>query len=188
MRKAVAILAFAMLAATTFSAQAQMFKCLSESGVISYSDKPCAPMAAPSRKGGESFGANVLIVKSHPEIESWVMTEPAKRRGNVGRARSVTRGTKFYLPVVATFSQSQEGQRIALVADLEIVAPGGKVAKISSCCSANRVDPRAPATIVLNPVVDLTFDATDPTGEYKVRAMINNGKETVVAEEIFRLQ
>ena len=186
--KAFAVLAVAMLAAATFSAQAQMFKCVSESGVISYSDKPCAPVAAPSRKGGESFGANVLIVKSHAEIESWVTTEPARRRGNVGRARSVTRGTKYYLPVVATFPQSQEGRRIALVADLEIVAPNGKAARIPGCCSANRADPRAPATIVLQPVVDLTLDATDPNGEYKVRVMLNNGKETVVSEETFRLQ
>ena len=94
----------------------------------------------------------------------------------------------MYFPAVATFPESQVGQPISLVADMEVIAPNGKTQKIRSCCLANRVDPRAPATIVLSPVLDVVFDTTDPNGEYRVRAMISNGRETVVAEEKFRLQ
>jgi hypothetical protein len=184
---AVAIFVFATLIAT-YSVHADTYKCVGKSGALTFSDMPCQTESAPSRKEGESFGANVLIVKSHSDIENWVKFEPAKRRGDVGRARTVTKGVKFYLPIVATFSQSQVGRRIALAADLEIIAPGGKVQKLPSCCFADRVDPRVPTTIVLNPVLDITFEPTDPSGEYRVRARINNGVETVVADEIFRLQ
>ena len=185
--RAAAIFAFATLIAT-YSAHADTYKCVDKSGALTFSDMPCKTESAPSGKEGESFGANVLIVKSHSDIENWVKLEPAKRRGDVGRVRTVTKGVKFYLPIVATFSRSQVGQRVALAADVEIVAPGGKVQKLTSCCFADRVDPRAPTTIVLNPVLDVTFEATDPSGEYRVRARINNGKETVVADEIFRLR
>jgi hypothetical protein len=184
--RAATIVVFATLVAT-YSANAGTYKCVNESGTLTFSDMPCKTESAPSRTEGESFSANVLIVKSHSDIENWVKLEPAKRRGDVGRVRTITKGVKVYLPVVATFSQSQVGQPIALAADLEIVAPGGRVQKIPGCCFANRVDPRAPTTIVLNPVLDVTFDATDPSGEYRVRARINNGNKTVATEEIFRL-
>ena len=180
----IAIFFFATLAVTS---SAQMYKCVGDSGTISYSDSPCKELPAPGKASG-SIRANVLIVRSHADIESWVVAEPAKRRGDAGRARTVARGSKVYLPVVATFPESQVGQRVALVADLELVGPTGKSQKIASCCMANRVDPRAPATIVLGPVVDVTFDATDPSGEYRVRAMISDGRQTVAAEERFRLQ
>lgn len=185
--RAIAIFGFATLVAT-FNVHAAMYKCVEESGSLSFNDKPCKTQSVPARKEGGSFNANVLIVKSHSDIATWVTLEPAKRRGDVGRMRAVTKGAKVSFPAVATFSQSQVGQRIAMVADLELVAPDGKVHKFPSCCIANRVDPRAPTTIVLSPVVDLTFDASDLKGEYRMRITINSGKETAVAEEIFRLQ
>jgi hypothetical protein len=43
-------------------------------------------------------------------------------------------------------------------------------------------------TIVLSPVVDFTFDNTDPNGEYRVRATLSNGRESVTTEETIRLQ
>jgi len=182
-----AIFVVAMLVAAC-SAHADTYKCVDKSGGLKFSDMPCETDSAPSRNEKESFSANVLIVKAHSDIENWVKLEPAKRQGDVGRVRSVAKGVKFYLPIVATFSRSQVGQRVALSADLEIVAPDGKVQKLVGCCLANRVDPRAPTAIVLNPVLDIIFDATDPSGEYIVRARIDNGKETAVAAEIFRLQ
>jgi hypothetical protein len=185
--RAAVIFVFATLLAT-YSAHADTYRCVDKSGILTFSDRPCQTESPPIRKEAETFSANVLIVKSHSEIENWVKLEPAKRQGDVGRVRIVTRGVKFYLPIIATFSQSQVGQRIALAADLEIVAPGGKVHKLSGCCIANRVDPRASTTIVLNPVMDIPFDATDPSGEYRVRTRIHNGKESVVADETFRLQ
>lgn len=183
--RSIAMFFFAMLAATS---SAQMYKCVGDSGTISYSDSPCKELPAAAKKASGAFGANVLIVKSHADIESWVRLEPPSRGRDAGRLRTVTRGTKVYMPAVATFPGSQEGQRISLVADMEVIAPNGKTMKIRSCCMANRVDPRAPTTIVLSPVLDVVFDATDANGEYRVRALINNGRETVVAEEKFRLQ
>jgi hypothetical protein len=185
--RAAAIFVFATLLATN-SAYADIYKCVDKSGAIMFSDMPCKTEPAPSRNEAESFGANILIVKSHSDIENWVKLEPAKRRGDVGRVRTVTREVKFYLPIVATFSQSQVDQRVALMADMEIFGPGGKSQKLLRCCFADRVDPRAPTIVVLNPVIDITFEATDPSGEYRVRARINNGRDTVVADEIFRLQ
>jgi hypothetical protein len=183
--KTIAIFLFATLAATS---SAQMYKCVGDSGTIAYSDSPCKELPAAGKKASGTFGANVLIVKSHSDIETWVTAEPVKRGGNAGRLRTVARGTKVYFPAVATFPASQVGERISLVADMEVIAPNGKTHKIPSCCIANRVDPRAPATIVLSPIMDVVFDATDANGEYRVRALINNGRETVVAEEKFRLQ
>jgi uncharacterized protein DUF4124 len=183
--RSIAIFFFATLAATS---SAEMYKCVGDSGTISYSDSPCKELPAAANKASGTFGANLLIVKSHAEIESWVKMEPARRGGNAGRLRTVARGTKVYFPAVATFPASQVGQRVSLVADMEVIGPNGKTQKIPSCCFANRVDPRAPTTIVLSPVLDLVFDTTDPNGEYRVRAMINNGAETVVAEEKFSLQ
>ncbi len=185
--KAAAIFGFATLL-VTLNVHATIYKCVDESGVLSFGDRPCETKPVLSRKEGASFNANVLIVKSHSDISNWVKLEPGKRRKHAGRMRAVTRGTKVYLPVVATFSKSQVGRQIALVADLEIIAPNGKVTKIPNCCIANSVDPRAPTTIVLNPVIDVTFDATDPSGEYRLRATINSGRATATATETFRLQ
>jgi hypothetical protein len=139
-----------------------------------------------SAVAGASITANILIVKSHAEIANWVVLDPTKRLGNVGRMRTVTRGTKIYLPVVATFSEPQVGQRIALRGVVQIISPTGKTAGFR--CFANQVDPRAPKTIVLEPVMDVTFDATDPNGEYRAIASIHRGNETAVASETFRLQ
>ena len=183
--RSIAMFFFATLAATS---SAQMYKCVGDSGTISYSDSPCKELPAAAKKASGAFGANVLIVKSHSDIESWVKAESARRGGDAGRLRTVARGTKVYFPAVATFPDSQVGQRISLVADMEVIGPNGKTQKLPSCCIANRVDPRAPTTIVLNPVLDVVFDKTDANGEYRVRAMISNGRETVVAEEKFRLQ
>jgi hypothetical protein len=183
--RSIAMFFFATLAATS---SAQMYRCLGDSGTLSYSDSPCKELPAAAKKASGAFAANLLIVKSHADIESWVKTEPARRGHDSGRLRTVARGTKLYFPAIATFPASQVGQRIWLVADVEVIGPNGKTNKVPSCCFANRVDERAPATIVLSPVLDVVFDATDVTGEYRVRTMINNGTETVVAEERFRLQ
>jgi hypothetical protein len=171
----------------TFAARAEMHKCVSESGTISFSDEPCRTPAASPKKAGDSFTANVLIVKSQSDIENWVKAEPARRRGDFGRLRTVARGEKIHVPLIATFTQSQEFQRVALVGDLEVFGPGEKVQRLPGCCIANRADPRAPTTIVLLPIVAITFDETDPKGEYRVRAKISNGRETVTVEEKFRL-
>jgi hypothetical protein len=87
---AAAILVFAMLAAAC-SAHAGVYKCIDKSGSLKFSDRPCETDSAPSRSENESFSANVLIVKAHSDIENRVKLEPAKRRGDVGRVRSVAK-------------------------------------------------------------------------------------------------
>jgi hypothetical protein len=144
-------------------------------------------LAATSATVNPPFTANVLIVKSHDDIARWVVADPAKRQGDVGRLRTITRGTKIDLPVIATFSDSQVGQKIALRGILQIVSPTGNTF-MGARCFANQVDPRAPRTIVLEPVLNLTFDASDPSGEYRVRASVHRGSEVAVAHETFRLQ
>lgn len=185
--KILIILQFTLLLASQ-SAYSRMYSCVDENGSFSFSDKPC--QAVPKKVEGEVslFKANLLIVKSHSDIESWVILDPDKRNGDVGRLRKVKKGDKIYVPIVATFTKSQVGSRIALVADIEFTTPNGQVHRIPNCCLANRVDPRAPTTIVLEPVMDITFDTRDPTGEYIVKAILNDGRTSVVSEEKFALE
>lgn len=137
--------------------------------------------------GRKTLQANILIVKSPADIEKWVKLDPAEREKDTGRVRSVLRGVKMYVPVVATFSESQIGKRIALSADLELVDPSGKVVPVLRSI-ANQVDPRVPTTIVLVPVASITFDSTDANGEYTVRAKLSDGRKVVVASEKFELR
>jgi len=147
----------------------------------------CASLCAVAATPGSSVKANILIVKSHQDIANWVQLDPAKRQGDVGRLRTVGRGVKIYLPVVATFSESQVGRTIAYKGYVQIVSPAGNTLA-GMRLFANQVDRRAPATIVLEPVMDVGFDRSDPNGAYKVRARVTNGNETFTAEETFRLQ
>ena len=171
-----------------FDVSADMYKCVDGSGDISFSDKPCATTPASSQTAAKSFHANLLIVDSHSDIENWVRLAPARRLPNVDHLRHVARGEKLYLPVIATFPGSQVGNKIALVADMEVSSPSGRLQKLPSCCFANRVDPNAPETIVLEPVVDITLDSGDPDGDYTVRATISNGRESAEVQEVFNLK
>ena len=143
---------------------------------------PAQPIAAPA-----PFTANVLIVKSHDEIADWVLLAPSRRLPEIGRLRKVTRGVKLYLPVIATFSDSQVGQNIDLYGVTQIISPMGNTF-VGMRSFANRVDPRAPRTIVLEPVPFVLFDNTDPSGDYRIRASIHRGNEVVVVNETFRLE
>ena len=140
----------------------------------------------------EAFRPHVLVVKSHDAIASWVKLAPALRKGEAGHLKSVSRDEKIFFPVIATFSESQAGKKITLSAELELVTPDGKVNPLkpegaSGCCQASSVDAAAPQTVVLQPVQEITFEAKDLSGKYRLRAKISNGKETVVAEETFTL-
>lgn len=151
-----------------------------------------APVNPAPRNDGEAFRPHVLVVKSPDAIASWVKLAPAMRKGEAGHLKSVSRDEKIFFPVVATFSESQAGKKITLSAELELITPDGKVNQLKpegapGCCQASSVDPAAPQTVVLQPVPDITFDAKDLSGKYRLRAKISNGKETVVAEETFTL-
>jgi hypothetical protein len=169
-------------------ARAEIHRCVDRAGNVKYSDRPCEPAPMESLPQSKSFQANLLITRSHSEIEQWVKLDPAKRQGNVGRLRTVKRDEKLYVPIVATFAESQVGQPIQLSADFELLGPNGRSDKVAACCMANQVDPRAPSTIVLNPVIDITFDAGDANGEYTVIVRLTNGREVATAREKLQLR
>ena len=129
---------------------------------------------------------DVLIVDSKDSIAKWVLGPPGKRQADHGRLRAVKTGTKVYLPVIVTGFDLSE--RHDFSADLQIVAPGGKTQALKRCCGANAFDPRTPGLVVLNPVVDITFDAEDVPGAYTVRATVSDGASSATTSERFRLQ
>lgn len=133
-----------------------------------------------------AFKVDVLIVDSKEAVERWVLSPPGRRGGDHGRLRAVNAGTKVYLPIVVTgFNLSD---RPDFSADLQIVGPGAKSQVLKMCCGANAFDPRTPGLVVLNPVVDVTFDAEDVPGAYSVRVTVRDGPRSASTSERFRLQ
>jgi hypothetical protein len=57
---------------------------------------------------------------------------------------------------------------------VQVISPDGNTIG-SFRCVANQGDPRTPETIVLEPVMAITFDAGDPGGEYRVRGSLHRG-------------
>lgn len=144
--------------------------------------------SAPANQPEQGFQAHILITGSHTATEKWVLSPPGERGGDRGRLRTVSKGQKIYFPVIATGYKPSDSGQINFVADLEIVAPSGKVIALKKCCSAVRGDPRTPGVVVLNPVVEIVFDADDPAGTYTARATVSDGSRTAAARESFRLQ
>lgn len=147
-----------------------------------------AGQSPPTNRQEQTFQAHILIEDSHAAIEKWVRSQPSERRGDHGRLRTVSRGVKIYFPIVATDYKSSVSGRINIAADLEIVSPNGKVIAFKKCCGAIGGDPRTPGLVVLNPVIDLTFDPDDPSGTYTARATVTDGSSTATARESFRVQ
>jgi hypothetical protein len=148
----------------------------------------CAPVSAASASSQEqSFRAHVLIVDSHEAIQKWVLSPPARRGGDNGRLRTVVKGTRIYLPLIASGYKPTKSGELHFAADLEIVAPDGKVTLLKDCCAAERGDPRTPGLVVLNPVIDISFDSGDPAGTYSARATVRDGSHTATASETFRV-
>jgi len=73
---------------------------------------------------------------------------------------------------------------------VRFMSPAGKTlfaaAKFSETIGP---DPRSPSVIVLNPVMDITFDPDDPPGTYTIRVTIKDNVHSVYAkaEEQFQL-
>jgi hypothetical protein len=134
----------------------------------------------------QKIEANILIVDSHDAVAKWVK-DP--KGGDGGRMRKVTAGQKLFVPVVVTGLKTTEFGQAGIVADMQFVAPNGKVIfNGRKCCSANRGDPRTPGLVVLNPVLDLSSEDGDPLGTYEVRATVTYGGRTATASEKFVLQ
>jgi hypothetical protein len=136
-----------------------------------------------------SFKANVLITDSHAAIGKWVLM-PAADRPGAGRIRQVIRDKKFYLPFVVTDYPSPASEKMNLTAHVRMISPDGKTqfeaAKFSEALAP---DPRSPSVIVLNPVMDITFDAGDLSGTYTIRVTITDHVHSAYAkaEEQFQL-
>jgi hypothetical protein len=118
------------------------------------------------------FHANILLADSKTAIEKWVLL-PAAERPNAGRIRQATRDKKIYVPFVVSEYPYPASEKMDLVAHIRFISPAGKVLLESPKFSENvGVDPRSPHTIVLNPVMDMTFDARDVPGAYTLRLTI----------------
>jgi len=135
------------------------------------------------------FQANILITDSHAAIEKWVLMGAADRSG-AGRLREVPPNKKFYLPVVVSNYCYTASEKMHLIAHVRIFSPDGKAIfdqrRISGAIGP---DPRSPSTIVLNPVVDITFDSHDLPGTYTIRVTIRDNVHSTYAkaEEQFQL-
>jgi len=133
----------------------------------------------------QQIKASILIVDSKDAIANWAMN-PAG--GDAGRIRSVPVGQKLFVPVVVTGLQTTDFGRPGIIADMQFISPDGKVFfNGSRCCSAILGDPRTPGLAVLNPVLDLTFDAGDPLGTYEIRATVTYNNSTARTSEKFAL-
>ena len=118
------------------------------------------------------FKANILITESTAATEKWVLM-PAADRPGAGRIRQLTPGKKYYLPFVITGYAWPVSEKMSLTAHVRFIGPDGKI-KFASAKWSDTIgaDPRSPSVIVLNPVMDVTFDADDLPGSYTMRITI----------------
>jgi len=136
-----------------------------------------------------AFQANILITDSKEAIGRWVLL-PAAERAGTGRIRRVTPGMKMYVPLVVTNYGFPASENMYLTAQVRLSNPDGKtlfdVPKMSGAISP---DPRSPSVIVLNPLLDLTFDTKDRPGRYTIQVTITDHfhSTSATAEETFEL-
>lgn len=117
------------------------------------------------------FSANILIMDSKEAIEKWVLSPDVPRPGE-GQIRQVKPGMKFYMPFVVT-NYHFPNENMNLTAQVRIADPEGKTLfEAPKISGAVRRDPRSPGVIVLNPVMDLTFDEADRPGTYTIRVTV----------------
>jgi hypothetical protein len=118
------------------------------------------------------FHANILFTDSKAAVEKWVLM-PVADKPNAGRIRQVTRDQKFYAPFVVTDYAYPASEKMDLTAHIRFISPQGKVLLESPTFSETiGADSRSPHTIVLNPVMDVTFDAGDVPGTYTFRLTV----------------
>jgi len=136
-----------------------------------------------------NFKANILISESKAETEKWVLMPAADRQG-AGRIRQLATGKKYYLPFVVTDYPYPATEKMNLTTHVHFISPAGKTLLAAGKFSENiGADPRSPSVIVLNPVMDVTFDATDLPGTYTLRVTITDHVHSTYAkaEEQFQL-
>ncbi|HXP80600.1 MAG TPA: hypothetical protein VN976_11900 [Verrucomicrobiae bacterium] len=122
------------------------------------------------KEGG--FHLDLLLMDSKDSVLKWVSL-PAADRPNAGRIRQVTRDKKIYLPFVVTDYPFPLSEKMNLTAHIRFLSPQGKVLLDNPTFSETiGADPRSPHTIVLNPVMDITFDSSDLPGTYTFRLTV----------------
>lgn len=122
------------------------------------------------KEGG--FHLDLLLMDSKDSVLKWVSL-PAADRPNAGRIRQVTRDKKIYVPFVVTDYPFPVSEKMDLKAHIRFLSPQGKVLLDSPTFSETiGADPRSPHTIVLNPVMDVTFDSSDLPGTYTFRLTV----------------
>ena len=122
------------------------------------------------KEGG--FHVDILLMDSKDSVLKWVLM-PAADRPNAGRIRQVTRDKKIYVPFVVTDYPFPVSEKMNLTAHIRFLSPQSKVLLESPTFSETiGADPRSPHTIVLNPVMDVTFDAGDLPGTYTFRLTV----------------
>jgi hypothetical protein len=118
------------------------------------------------------FHLDILLMDSKDSVLKWVLL-PAADRPNAGRIRQVTRDKKIYVPFVVTDYHFPVSEKMDLTAHIRFLSPQGKVLLESPTFSQTiGADPRSPHTIVLNPVMDVTFDSSDLPGTYTFRLTV----------------
>lgn len=136
-----------------------------------------------------NFKANILINESKAETEKWVLM-PEAARAAAGRIRQVTTDKKYYMPFVVTGYPWPATEKMSLTVRVRFISPEGKILFASAKWSETiAADPKSPSVIVLNPVMDITFDHNDIPGFYTVRIMITDHVHSTYAkaEEQFQL-
>lgn len=118
------------------------------------------------------FHANVLLADSKASVEKWVLM-PAAEKPNAGRIRQVAPGKKIYVPFVVTDYPFPLSEKMDLTTHIRVLSPEGKVLlEKPNFSEDNGADPRSPHVIVLNPVLDITFNDRDVPGTYTFRLTV----------------
>ena len=122
------------------------------------------------KEGG--FHLDLLLMDSKGSVLKWVSL-PAADRPSAGRIRRVTRNQKIYVPFVVTDYPFPVSEKMKLTAHIRLLSPQGKVLLDNPTFSETiGADPRSPHIIVLNPVMDVTFDSSNLFGTYTFRLSV----------------
>ena len=136
-----------------------------------YSNIPCFSKST-SRKHSD-FTINVLGVKTNKDIEIWVKSD-LQKRNTFKSIKKLKRGIKVKFPVILTFKKPQLNKKVLFKATYTIITPDKKNFSPPVFSIANRVDSKAPKTIVLVPILELAFDNNDKNGKYILKVKVIN--------------
>lgn len=134
------------------------------------------------------FKANILIVESKEEAEKWVLM-PAADRPGAARIHQLTREKKYYFPFGVTDYPFPASERMDLSAHVRVLSPTGKIMfGASRFAETIGADPRSPSVIIMNPVMDITFESTDPAGTYTVMVTISDHVHSTYSKAVEQFQ